>query len=135
MWGPLFDTSPVLGRHLREEARQSLLRVRHRGQQIHEAPEASLRALEETGAVQVKPIWLWVKTNGIPFRLVGEFTTLRTNLSGWIESDVRWGLTDLALDFLSHGHWGRVLGLQAPSSRSKAPLGLGWVGFQTPSSR
>ena len=31
---------------------------------------------------------------------VGEFTTqFRTDLSGWIESDVHWGLTDLDLDF------------------------------------
>ena len=36
---------------------------------------------------------------GIPFWLVGELTThFRTYLSGWIESDVHWGLTDLDLE-------------------------------------
>ena len=45
-------------------------------------------------------IWLWVKTNGIPFWLVGEFTTyFRTYLSG--DWDVHWGygiLTHLSLN-------------------------------------
>ena len=36
---------------------------------------------------------------GIPFWLAGEFTThFRTDFSGWIESDVHWGLTDLDFD-------------------------------------
>ena len=42
------------------------------------------------------------KTNGIPFWLVGEFTTHVTGslpiCSDTIESDVHWGLTDLAFD-------------------------------------
>ena len=34
----------------------------------------------------------------VPFWLVGEFTThLRTYSGGWIESDVRWGLTGLGI--------------------------------------
>ena len=42
--------------------------------------------------------WLWVKTKGIQFWLVGEFTThFRTYFSGWIESDVYWGY-DLDFD-------------------------------------
>ena len=37
--------------------------------------------------------WPWFKTTGIPFWLVGEFTThFRTYFSGWIESDVHWGV-------------------------------------------
>ena len=45
---------------------------------------------------------------GIPFWLVGEFTThFRANFSGWIESDVHWG----TIWILSRGHLckGRVL--------------------------
>ena len=43
-------------------------------------------------------MWLWVETNGIPF-WGSEFTThFRTYFSGWIESDVHWGLTDLDFD-------------------------------------
>ena len=46
-------------------------------------------------AVVVKPnkIPFWGRcTNGIPFWLVGEFTTqFKTYFSGWIESDVHWG--------------------------------------------
>ena len=44
--------------------------------------------------------WLSAGQNrfGIPFWLVGEFTThFRTYFSGWIESDVHWGY-DLGFD-------------------------------------
>ena len=61
--------------------------------------------------------WLWVKTNGIPFWLVGEFTThFRAYLSRWrIESDVHWGLT--ATWLLTHGQM-----LQTHGQRSILPL-------------
>ena len=46
-------------------------------------------------------MWLWVKTHGMPFWLVGDFTShFRNDFSGWIESDVHWGC-DLVL---THGH-------------------------------
>ena len=49
--------------------------------------------------------WLRVKTNGIPFWLVGEFTThFGTHFSGWIESDVHWGCD------LTHGQLGHDVG-------------------------
>ena len=39
----------------------------------------------EHGASAPRETWLWVKTNGIPFWLVGEFTThFRAYCSGWI---------------------------------------------------
>ena len=45
--------------------------------------------------------WLWVKTNGIPFGWVGDFTThFGTYFSGWIESDVHWE----PIWILTHGH-------------------------------
>ena len=46
----------------------------------------------EWADVHGMPIWLGVKSSGIPFWLVGEFTThVRTYFRGWIESDVHWG--------------------------------------------
>ena len=48
----------------------------------------------------LRPIWLWVKTNGIPFWLVGEFTThFRTYFSGWIGM-----FTGGTIWLLTHGH-------------------------------
>ena len=49
---------------------------------------------------------MWVKTNGIPFWLVGEFTHVRTYFSGWIGGcslGVRSGL-------LTRGHLKAQLG-------------------------
>ena len=41
---------------------------------------------------------------------VGEFTThFRTDFSGWIESDVHWGLTDLDFDPWPYGRYGAQL--------------------------
>ena len=51
-------------------------------------------------------IWLWVKTHGIPCWLVGEFTTnFAPYFSGWIESDVHWGVFH---GLLTHGHRDRL---------------------------
>ena len=41
---------------------------------------------------------------------IGEFTThFRTYFSGWIESDVHWGLTDLDLDPWPYGCESRIV--------------------------
>ena len=51
----------------------------------------------------LKFIWLWVKAVLGSHFGVGEFTThCRTSFSGWVESDVRWGLTGLGM---THGHF------------------------------
>ena len=59
---------------------------------------------------------------GIPFWLVGEFTTdFRAYFSGWIESDVHCGLTDLDFD-------PPAVHLAAPrQSCSKAACGFCWA--------
>ena len=55
-------------------------------------------------------ILLWVKTNGIPFRVFRCTTHFRTAyFSGWIESDVHWGLTDLAFGSWSYEGVGATL--------------------------
>ena len=59
-------------------------------------------------------IWLWVKTNGIPFW--GRCTThFRTYFSG--DWDVHWGLTDLAFD-----PWPYVLTLFHVSSKTRVEI-------------
>ena len=69
------------------------------------------------------PNWLWVKTNGIPFWLVGEFTThFRTYFSGWIESDVHWGYGILDFD-----PWPPEAG---PASPTSWPCGGSQVGSE-----
>ena len=55
--------------------------------------------------------------NGIPFWLVGEFTThFRTYFSGWIESDVHWGY-DLDFDPWPFDHVEEPLNIPNPKFR------------------
>ena len=59
---------------------------------------------EERHEAGGRPKWLWVETNGIPFWLVGEFTThCRTYLSGWIGM-FTWG----TIWVLTHGQMGEI---------------------------